>query len=800
MKTRLWLVLGMTSLFILSSCNEDKIISNSQLVKSISVTGQDFLDGDGVTGTRSAYTVDGSGFHFSWTHGDTVGIYPVGGDQVAFPISCGEGSQTAQFDGGAWALRTSYLYAAYYPFSERNYHIDETKLPVSYIGQTQNGNGSLMGLGRFDYQVSAATKPDGDGNVFISLKHLGCFVRFQLTMPVADTYKSITLQSSKTQFVTSGTYDLSKENLSINPNTTSSSIAIGLNNTATTNENKVLTVYLMLAPSDFTDSEINILIEGEAYKSYTTTIAGKNMNAGKAYSYSAAVHSGTNINGSDVEWDDEGNEVGPQFEYVDLGLSVYWASFNVGASKPEEYGDYYAWGETETKEEYMIDWYNYKFRASGHSDDDIKFSKYNNNSTYGIVDNKMVLDLEDDAAHVKWGGDWRMPTQAEFKELYDNCIWSYTEINGVAGFLIVSKIPGYTDRKIFLPSAGYYSRANRVGTGAYWSSSLYGGRLAVHFYFYHTGQHSTTNTSRYYGMPIRPVRDSETWLSHISLSIEDSLTLAPLTGKQIKVEIKYDGNNETSTDFITDFVWESDNPDVAYVQSNGSVIAMGTGIAHIKVHYKTLSAQCVVKVVAGYHESVDLGLSVKWAACNIGSNSPEDYGEYYAWGETQLKYNYSWTTYKYCRGSIYTLTKYCGINDYGYDGFTDDKTVLDLDDDAAKINWGGNWRLPTNDEINELLNNCTWTWTKLNGIDGCQLTSKVPGYENRSIFFPASGRKIESEQKNVGYFSAIWSNSVYNLYANALAFTYSSSDGKIFYYTTSMERDEGIPIRPVCSK
>ena len=89
MKTRLWLVLGMTSLFILSSCNEDKIISNSQLVKSISITGQDFLDGDGVTDTRAAYTVDGSGFHFSWTQGDTVGIYPVGGDQVAFPISRG---------------------------------------------------------------------------------------------------------------------------------------------------------------------------------------------------------------------------------------------------------------------------------------------------------------------------------------------------------------------------------------------------------------------------------------------------------------------------------------------------------------------------------------------------------------------------------------------------------------------------------------------------------------------------------------------------------------------------------------
>lgn len=385
----------------LSSCTEDKIISNNQLIRSISVTGHDFIDGDAESSTRATYTVDGSGFHFTWTQGDTVGIYPLGGDQVAFPISSGEGSQTAQFDGGAWALRSSYSYAAYYPFSMGNYHVKETSIPVSFIGQIQNGNGSLDDLDRFDYQASVATRPDADGNVNIALNHLVCFVRFQLTMPVADTYKSITIQSSKTPFVAAGTYDLSKEAVFITSTAISSTLAIGLNNVSTTDDNKVLTVYAMLAPTDLSDSEITITATGTKYQSYTAIINGKNMQAGKAYSYAATFKSGTNINGSDVEWDDNGEEIIVySYEYVDLGLSVNWATFNVGAVRPEDSGDYYAWGEVETKDVYL--WSTYKY-GNGTS----KFipSKYNANSSYsGTVDYKTTLDLEDDVAHVKWGG------------------------------------------------------------------------------------------------------------------------------------------------------------------------------------------------------------------------------------------------------------------------------------------------------------------------------------------------------------------------------------------------------------
>ena len=91
------------------------------------------------------------------------------------------------------------------------------------------------------------------------------------------------------------------------------------------------------------------------------------------------------------------------------------------------------------------------------------------------------------------------------------------------------------------------------------------------------------------------------------------------------------------------------------------------------------------------HEYVDLGLpsGLKWATCNVGADSPEEYGDYFAWGEVEPKATYDWSTYKYCAGSSSTMTKYCNSSDYGKDGFSDEKTVLELKDDAATVNWGG---------------------------------------------------------------------------------------------------------------
>lgn len=133
---------------------------------------------------------------------------------------------------------------------------------------------------------------------------------------------------------------------------------------------------------------------------------------------------------------------------------------------------------------------------------------------------------------------------------------------------------------------------------------------------------------------------------------------------------------------------------------------------------------------------VDLGLSVKWATCNVGASKAEDYGSYFAWGETAPKDSYTWENYKWANGSETTMTKYCTDSNYGNNGFTDGKTTLEPEDDAATVNMGGNWRMPTLEEAKELVDNCTWKWTSRNGINGYEVKSKTNG---NSIFLPAAG-------------------------------------------------------------
>ena len=187
------------------------------------------------------------------------------------------------------------------------------------------------------------------------------------------------------------------------------------------------------------------------------------------------------------------------------------------------------------------------------------------------------------------------------------------------------------------------------------------------------------------------------------------------------------------------------------------------------------------------HEYVDLGLSVKWATMNVGANSPEDYGDYFAWGETSTKSTYEWSTYKYCNGSYNTLTKYNTSSDYGT---VDNKTTLELSDDAAQANWGGAWRMPTDAEMTELLEQCTWTWTTQNGVNGYKVTSKSNG---NSIFLPAAGYCLGSSLGSAGSNgSSYWSSSLHT-YPNlawGVGFLNVCRSGNL--------RFSGRPVRPVC--
>ena len=182
---------------------------------------------------------------------------------------------------------------------------------------------------------------------------------------------------------------------------------------------------------------------------------------------------------------------------------------------------------------------------------------------------------------------------------------------------------------------------------------------------------------------------------------------------------------------------------------------------------------------------VDLGLSVKWASCNVGATQPWEYGGYYAWGETEEKSEYSWNTYKYGQ-NLEMPAKYCT---------TDNKRTLEPGDDVATVKWGGTWRMPTTPEQYELINNCTWTWTAINGVSGYRVT----GPNGNSIFLPAAGYIDGTEvyeQSSCGYY---WSRALYSInnyfFGNAYILIYSGSD---YYSHSSMERNTGLSVRPVC--
>ena len=207
----------------------------------------------------------------------------------------------------------------------------------------------------------------------------------------------------------------------------------------------------------------------------------------------------------------------------------------------------------------------------------------------------------------------------------------------------------------------------------------------------------------------------------------------------------------------------------------------------------SLTAKFAPQPING-HEYVDLALpsGLKWATCNVGAATPEEYGGYYAWGETEEKECYDWNTYKWWKGHNIiwiTVTKYCFL---AKDGDVDEKDVLDPEDDVASVKWGGGWRMPTYDEQNELLKKCHWTWTTQNGVNGYKVTSKTNG---NSIFLPATGYRDVTGIYDVGVGGYFWSSSVFtqeSAYAEFLQFD------KERYSWNGYRRSCGYAVRPVC--
>ena len=464
------------------------------------------------------------------------------------------------------------------------------------------------------------------------------------------------------------------------------------------------------------------------------------------------------------------------YEYVDLGLpsGTKWATMNVGAESPEDYGDYFAWGETATKSTYASStckWYVY---YQGY------FTKYCTHSDLGTVDNITILELSDDAANASWGGDWRMPTKEDQDELRTQCTWTWEQKNGVNGYTVT----GSNGNSIFLPAAGYRNNSGLSGAGSYgnyWSSSLFtsDSRSAYGLDFI-SGDVDWDNDSRYYGLSVRPVLRVGFTYDAIFDSNGGEGTMPAITIDYAKqLSIPTNKFNRPGYEFIC---WntKADGTGVNYEQ--GDIFSVASDI--------TLYAQWFKKETNITHEYVDLGLSVKWATCNVGATKPEEVGYFFSWGEIKPKAKYNWSTYQWCEGTYQTQTKYCTKS---YHGTVDNKTILELFDDAAYANWGGNWRMPTKAELGELRAQCTWTWEQKNGVNGYTVT----GPNGNSIFLPAAGCRSGSDLFDAGSYCCYWNRSLHLDYSHCAYYLYfDSSDVSIGH----SYRDSGRSVRPVMAK
>ena len=371
------------------------------------------------------------------------------------------------------------------------------------------------------------------------------------------------------------------------------------------------------------------------------------------------------------------------YEYVDLGLSSgnLWATCNIGADVPDDYGNYFAWGEVTTKTSYTSD----------------------SCSTYGVQLSSIQGREKYDAATALWAENWVMPKLADWVELANECSWKGA-VYGDDGVVNGVFVTGSNGNSIFLPFAGYLSGESvandKSSVAYYWTATPISSSSNTAYYFMsNAGYETDTTMSRYYGLPIRPM-------------------------------IK--GSSDNTETQISSSRYENN------------------------------------------YEAVDLGLSVKWATFNVGSNSPERYGDYFAWGETETKVNYS---------SSNSVT----YGDEDMEDISGDATY-----DAATANWGSTWRMPTNDEFEELIDSCTWKWSSYEATSVKGYT--VTGSNGNSIFLPAAGYRYGSSLYYAGSDGYYWSstpNASYSYYAYGLDFD-SSDRG-----AHNISRYDGRSVRPV---
>ena len=466
-------------------------------------------------------------------------------------------------------------------------------------------------------------------------------------------------------------------------------------------------------------------------------------------------------------------------EFVDLGLpsGLKWANINVGSQTPMDNGDPYSWGETTTK---------------------TSFSNNVNNSAYGTDIGGTIHD----AAQVNWQGPWRMPSKSDVEELISNCNWQKVTLYGKEGHLLTSKINGNT---IFIPFTGHWYNGSYHYdyTWRYllWTSTWSRDNRAWYFDNYPSNnpspkmEHEDVHGYGFYVRPVALVNDTLDDRSMIQMTTDSvkwevGQATAKLYGYLLGLRYNSKATESGfaySTDHISDTA-TNETDGVYYLKTNeGELYNVASGVMEATVpevaDETVYYYRAYVKVDGKYYfanerefgrRSVDLGLSsgLLWSNINVGSSSPDDSGDYYAWGETEPKRNYTSATYTFNEN----------IDD-----------ISGSAHDVAHVDWGGIWRMPTKEDLEELLTSCTWTEINRYGVD----MYKVTGPSGDSIFVAKSGSMSNTTLSNYGTWASLWTSTLNtpdnvdndNAFGSAIYGSSSSVD--------AVARHLGFIVRPV---
>lgn len=452
-------------------------------------------------------------------------------------------------------------------------------------------------------------------------------------------------------------------------------------------------------------------------------------------------------------------------EYVDMGRAGLWATCNIGAAKPEDAGEYFQWKDN---------------RKEG-----VKVYKPGDGSNFNYEKDKRECH---DYATEAWGSEWRMPTWQEMMVLtiYK---WEWDESRN--GWLVTmdkewDPINCTTNmiengNSIFLPAAGYYNeKGEKVSTkqlGKYWASSVmyYQPDDAWTLLFGNLG-HVVVDDNQKIRCTIRPV-----WKKLVKNIVLSKTSDEMRVGADLQLKCDYspiDVDNPT-------ILWSSSDENVATVNDAGLVHAnnVGTCVIYAKTaDGSNLTATCEISVkeeltlptpsgkINGY-DYMDLGLpsGTKWATCNVGAAKPEEDGNYYAWGVTEVVDDYD--QYKYFINLGGTADK-DPLEEYVY---PNNRSIAGTQYDVAHVKWGSTWTMPTKEQLEELINPAytTSVRTILNGVYGRLITSKING---NMIFLPEAGYRVNHlwvHDLNLGYY---WSSTPSESYENSAYYLKFNSD------------------------